>query len=294
MKLLIAFAAVTAAQAVQAEPIPADIAAMIDAAAGDPAQLKTVADIAKKARPGAAAEIDARVAAITAKAEAEKAEKLASQGVFEGWTGQGEIGATNSTGNTKSTGVAIAIGLNKETTHWRHGLKAAVDYQRDNGVTSKDRYFAGYEGNYKFSDRFYAVGTLSWEKDRFAGYDRRFSESLGLGYTVIDSKDFKLSLEGGPALRQTEYITGLSESTFAGRAAANMLWQISDGVALTENFVSFFDSNDTTLQSTTALTAKLIGALSARASFYISNESNPPLGLEKTNTTSRLTLVYSF
>jgi len=65
MRILFAVPALALAvpfAAAHAEPVPASVAAMIDAAAGDPASLKTVADIAKKTNPGSAAEIDAQVA----------------------------------------------------------------------------------------------------------------------------------------------------------------------------------------------------------------------------------------
>ncbi len=294
MKTMLALLSVLAATGVQAAPIPDAVAAMLDAAAGDPAQLKTVADIAKKTNPGSAAEIDGKVAAIT-KAQADAhAEKLAKQSFTEGWSGSGEAGAYTSSGNTSNTGVAVGLGLAKESTHWKHSLAARVDYQRDSGVTSKERYFAGYEGNYKITPRFYALVTLSYEKDRFSGFDRRFSESLGLGYKFIDSEKFKLSGEAGPALRQTSYIDGTSVNGFAGRAAGDFWWQIVDGIAFTEDATVFYDSNNTSFLSLTALTAKLTGKLSARASFQLNTESNPPFGRLKSDKTSRVTLVYSF
>jgi putative salt-induced outer membrane protein len=42
------------------------------------------------------------------------------------------------------------------------------------------------------------------------------------------------------------------------------------------------------------LTVNLIGALSARASYHVQYETNPPLGLDQADTLTRLTLVYSF
>ena len=70
MKLLTAAAilALGAPTAALAEPIPAGVAAMIEAASKDPANLKVVADIAKQTNPGSAAEIDARLGEIAAAA----------------------------------------------------------------------------------------------------------------------------------------------------------------------------------------------------------------------------------
>lgn len=295
-------AALAAPAVAAADPIPAGVASMIEAAAKDPAKLKVVADIAKQTNPASAAEIDARVAEINAAAEAARIEKLSSQTFLEGWTGQGEAGGFVSTGNAEESGLALGLGLKKESLKWRHRVDAIADYRETEGVKTKERYFAGYEGNYKITDRLYAVGALSWEKDVFAGIDRRFAESLGIGYRVIDQKTLHLDVDASVAARQTEYVRpqvsipgkDYSESTIGGRLGGRLVWDINENTSLSEVAVAYIDSRSNTLESTTALTTRLSGSLAARLSFNIRNESDPPLGREQTDTTTRASLVYSF
>jgi len=282
--------------AAHADPIPEKVADMIQAAAasGDPAELATTVKVAKKTNPRSAREIDALVARLQSEADARHRAELAQWGIFDGWKGQGEAGLANSTGNTRSTSLALGLNFARTGLNWDHILTATVDYQRDNGIESKSRYFAGYSTHYKFDDRLYAVGLLSWEGDRFAGFNSRLSESVGLGYAILKSPDMTLSVEAGPALRQTDYIVGGSENSFAGRAAANYVWNILPDLAFTQTVSYYGESRDSTLVSDTGFTVNLIGALSARASYHVQYESNPPLALENTDATSRLTLVYSF
>jgi putative salt-induced outer membrane protein len=277
-----------------AEPIPPPVAAMIDAAAANPDQLKVVADIAKRTNPASAAEIDAKVAAIRADAARAREEKLASQGLFQGWTGNGELGGFISSGNTENRGLAIGINLGKETRRWKHGLRGQVDYQEDQGVTSRERYFAGYEGNWKFSPRGFAVLALSYERDRFTGFAGRYTQALGLGYRLIDGKRLTIALDGGPALRQTRFTTGNSESVLAARAAINGKWQVTSNLSITETATYYADNVNSSLLSLTQLSARLNGRLSARLSLQINNEGNPPPGRENTDSVTRATLVYSF
>ena len=294
MRPIACLAAAALSAAANATPLPPPVAAMIDAAAGDPAALKTVAAIARKSNPGSVAEIDAQVAAINAHAEAARIDKMEHQSFGEGWSGEGSLGAATSSGNTRSSGVAIGVKLAKESLRWKHALAANVDYQRDNGLTSKERYFAGYNGNYKFNERLYAYGLLSWERDRFAGYNRRFSEGLGLGYKVVDTPSVVLAVEGGPALRQTRFTIGTSESSVNGRVAGNLLWNIGPATAFTQTASYFFGGNSNTLNAETALTSKLYDALSVRLSFLLVNESNPQPLRKATDTTTRVALVYGF
>jgi putative salt-induced outer membrane protein len=103
-----------------------------------------------------------------------------------------------------------------------------------------------------------------------------------------------LSVEAGPALRQTKFTSGISDSAFAARAAGNFSWKLNDRMEFTQTGLLYYDRFNTSTQAISALTARLSGALSARASFQFNNESNPPAPLKKTDTVSRLTIVYAF
>jgi putative salt-induced outer membrane protein len=161
-------------------------------------------------------------------------------------------------------------------------------------VTSAERYRASYEGNYKFTPRFFALGLVQWEQDRFAGYFRRFTESFGAGYTIIDTAPFNWRISCGPAFRQTQLVSHVSESETSVRAETSMLWNLTEATVLTEEARVYLGGQDNTYASTTALTTKVLGDLSARTSFDITVESNPPSGIDNTNTITRFTLVYSF
>jgi putative salt-induced outer membrane protein len=279
-----------------AASIPQPIEAMIRAASdsGDAAAMKTTVDLAKKTNPDSANEIDDLVANLAKQTEEKRIAKLKSEGFFEGWTGQGQAGASITTGNTDGRATSVGLKFDKETLDWKHEILANGDYTKQNGITSQNREVASYQGDYKFNDRWYGLGLLSYEHDPFAGFNRRLSESLGVGYNALKTDSMTLGLEVGPAFRQTHYITGESDSSTGARLAANYSWTISPGVVFTENAVYYVQPGDSTMTSTAALTAKIRGALSVQASFLYNHEQHPPLGLDKTDTTTRLSLVYSF
>jgi putative salt-induced outer membrane protein len=276
-----------------AEPIPPAVAAMIDAAA-NPDQLRVVAEIARKTNPNSVAEIDARVAAINTAAAKAREEKLASQRMFQGWTGNGELGGFISSGNTENRGLAIGVNLTKETRRWKHAARGQVDYQEDQGIASRERFFAGYEGHWKFSPRGFAVLALNYERDRFTGFASRFSQALGLGYRLVDSRHLTIALDGGPALRQTLFTTGAQENVLAARAAVNGKWVMSRTLTLSQTATYYADNVNSSLLALSQFNARLNGRLSARLSVQLNNESNPPPGRENTDTVTRATLVYNF
>jgi putative salt-induced outer membrane protein len=281
--------------AAQADPIPPRVLDMILSAAehGDP-ELSVTVKVAKRTNPRSAKEIDALAERLSAENAARARARLMRRSFFEGWKGQGEVGAADSTGNTRSTSVALGLNYARNGLYWDHTLTATVDYARDNGVESKSRYFASYAGHYNVTPRFYTLGLLSWEKDRFAGFDRRFSESIGLGYSVLKTPKASLALEAGPALRQTNYVAGNIENQFAGRTSVNFRWDITPKLTFSEIASFYTETSDSTATSDTGLTAGLIGSLSVRLSYHLQYESSPPPGLAKTDATTRLTLVYDF
>ena len=279
-----------------ADPIPEPIIQIITEAAktGNPATLQTTVNLAKTTNPRSVAEIDALVASLQRQAEETRIARVSSQGFFQGWSGEGEVGASITTGTSKNKTVAVGVNLHKDGLNWRHKLVGIANYVRSDDTTTADRYLASYEGDYKFGPRLFLYGLLQWEQDRFAGFNRRYTESLGAGYTIFDTPQFNWQISGGPALRQTRFITHKSESDTAGHADTIFLWNISAATVFTENLGTYLGGSDNTYYSTTALTTKVMGDISARMSFNVTSESNPPPGIDSTNTITRLTLVYSF
>jgi len=266
---------------------------MIDAAASDPGTLDAVVRVAKKTNPDSAAEIDAQVRQAKVRAEVKKRE-ISQQSFFEGWDGKGEVGGNLSTGNTDQEGLALGLDLEKDAPHWWYTVDTAADIQREDKAVTKERYFVSLASHYKITRRFYVVGVLWGESDRFAGYYSRYSESLGMGYRLIDNSILKLRAEGGPALRQANYIDTGPEQSASFRLAEYLSWKLGYRNDFTQRMVGYLQSGNSTVISSAALTTKLYEALAARASFEVRYESKPPSGRKNTDTTTRVTLVYSF
>ncbi len=249
---------------------------------------------AKKANPDSASEIDALAAASTTRAAAEKIKKAAEAGIFRGWTGRVEVGGGISTGNTVDQRFTGLVDIEKKTPTWEHDLNMTVDLKSEDGETTTARYFLAVSSRRKLTRRLYAVGVLWGESDRFAGYNYRFSEGVGLGYRFIDTPGLQLKAEAGPAIRQAAYISNDYQNTVAARLAGYLGWRLGSNLEFTQSLITYLEDKNSTLLSSTALTTKLQGNISAKASYEVRNEADPPQGRKKTDTTSRVTLVFGF
>ena len=124
---------------------------------------------------------------------------------------------------------------------------------------------ASFQSNWSLQRHLYLCWSASWESNRFSGFDSRASESLGFGYSLVHTPAMTLQLEGGPALRQTDFVTTGPRNTVAGRAAVNYAWSMLSNLKLSENMSYYNENLDGTFTANTALTMGLAGSLSVQA-----------------------------
>lgn len=282
--------------------LPQPVRAMIDAAiaTGDETKVRTVIDLARTTNPDEGAELDrlleayeTQLAAAQADEAASKEQEIRSAGLFENWTGQGELGAFMSSGNADNTGVTASLALTKDGINWRHKLAARADYQESEGVTTREQFLAAYEVNYKINDRLFTYALAQYERDRFQGFSARYSASGGLGYDILTDGP-TLSVKAGPAWRRTELIGGESTSNLAGLGALDFDWEISDNFTFTQDASALIQSGSSTFISDTGLQASVSDAISVRLSYTVEHDTDPPAGAVKTDTLSRITVIYDF
>jgi putative salt-induced outer membrane protein len=277
-----------------AADLPVPVRSMLESAArsGDQAKIDAVVAVAKETNPESIAEIDALVSGIAAELAAKREAELQQAGFFQNWSGSGQLGASVSTGNSETKSFTAGLVMERDGIKWRHRADFLADIVDNDGGADQERILAGYQIDYKFSERMYLLGRFEYERNREAGIKRRFAESIGLGWRAVDSERVKWDLEGGPSLRQTRFDT-FDENSFAFRGASRFAWALSPTTAFT-NDTAFFLESAASINNTTALTTKVFGALSARLSLNLAWEEEPPLGLEDLDTTTRVTLVYDF
>ncbi len=281
------------------EPMRALMETAIDS--GKDADVEAVAKLAKATDPEKAAPIQVLLADYRAQRKREKAaaaaaeyQRLAQAKLWENWKGEGQIGATHSSGNSNATGVNVGLALTRKGIDWNQRLRAQVDYQRTDGRTTLERYLVEYEPQIKIGDRAFAYGFGRWERDEVLGYTARWNVSGGLGYKLLEGERLSLSLKAGPAWRQTDFVDGYSDTELTALAGLDFGWQLSPTLRLTQVASTIVGESNMSTSSLTSLNAKLTGALSARIAYSAEIDTRPPPGIENVDTLTRFTLVYGF
>ncbi|MEG3164158.1 DUF481 domain-containing protein [Sphingomonas sp. PB2P19] len=276
--------------------IPENIRAMLDAAleSGNEADVSTIVKYARAADPLSGDAVLAIAEKWKADRAAQRTAVIRQASFLDLWRGRAEVGGYLTTGNSDTAGGSAILDLTREGLRWRQKFRAQADYQSNQNVTVREHYLASYEPNFKIDDRAYVYGAAQYESDRFLGYNNRYSTSVGAGYSLLKTARTKLDLELGPAYRYTQFTDMVVQSSVAARGTVDFSWRITNGLSVSQIASAYVQQDNSTVSGTTAVTAKLIGPLSAALSYNFQYESTPPVGSVSTDTTSRASLVYSF
>ena len=297
------FLAAAAATPAAPAPLPADVRAVVEAAiaSGDAAGINAVVRFTIAAHPGAEAEVRAlhrtfldRRTAETRRQESERLERLAEAGVLDNWDGQVEVGAVRATGSSDHLGLFAALNGQRTGIDWTHRLEARAELQESQGVRTVERIGASWKPRRRFGDRLYGYGLAQYERDPFVGFDGRYTAALGAGYRLVQGRDLRLELEGGPSFRSIDSTTGEDYSSLGARASLDFAWKVAPQVEVKQSGTLTVEELNGSGRATTSLDSRLLGPLRMRLSYELRYEEDVLRSIEKLDTTSRATLVVDF
>jgi putative salt-induced outer membrane protein len=216
-------------------------------------------------------------------------------GITDGWTGEAALTGSKTTGNTDTTDVGLGLNLEKSADVWRHKFKASADYGESADIKNKQRFVLGYQIDRDINERLYAYANADYFQDDFGAFQTGYFAGGGLGYKLVLPDPLKWDVEGGLGYRsqETQGPISVTENELAFRGASNIDYIFNDNVSLYNNTELLYSASDTYIWNETGITAQLMGNLAARASFRIDNHSNVPVGREKTDTITRVGVVYT-
>lgn len=216
-------------------------------------------------------------------------------GIADGWSGEAALTGSKTTGNTETTDVGLGLNLVKSDDVWRHKFKGSVDYGKTSGIKDKQRFALGYQIDRDINERLYAYGNADYFQDDFGAFESGYFVGTGLGYKLVLPDPLKWDVEAGLGLRsqKTQELVPVKTEELAGRLASNIDYDFNDNVSLYNYSELLYSSSDTYIWNETGITAQLMGNLAARASFRIDNHSDVPVGREKTDTITRVGVVYT-
>jgi putative salt-induced outer membrane protein len=212
----------------------------------------------------------------------------------EGFFGAVSIGYLANTGNTDSASLNAKTSFGYVVDPWRHALMLRAVKGSTDGVATAEEYEAAEQTDYTFSKNNYVYGAFNYSTNRFAGYDRRSTEVVGYGRRVLDTDAHTLDLQIGAGARQTRLTDDTKRNEAIVQLAGAYLWDFSDNANFSQQIKVEDGSDNTFSESITAVTANLTGDLALSVSYTVKHNSDVPVGTEKTDTATAVSVIYGF
>lgn len=212
----------------------------------------------------------------------------------EGFSGHAGLGFIATSGNSESESVNGNFDLWWNYKPWSHSLSGVVIRSSSSGVTTADATGLGWKSRYALNENDYLFGLLAWDKDEFSAYDQQVREAVGYGRHFLNTEKHVLSGEIGIGARQSDLRDGTSESGTIYYLGGDYRWAISESSSFTQAISVEHGSDNTYVESNTALSAKVRTNLALVLSFTVKNNSDVLPGTEKTDTFTTISLDYAF
>jgi len=197
-----------------------------------------------------------------------------------------DVGYVAVSGNTEVTtfNAGEKFTQARERLSLEQGLALVYSKQADSLTTNSLR--ANARGDFKI-DRLLAVFTgVTFDRNRFAGIERRFEESLGITARVIGAPNDTMRVEGGGTFTQQVGTDGVQQNFPSARAAINYrhgFTAASYFTQIVEYMPNMKESEDWRINTESAVVAPLSARIGIKISYVIRYDNLPQLGFLTTD-----------
>jgi putative salt-induced outer membrane protein len=202
------------------------------------------------------------------------------------WELTGDVGFVNTAGNSDVT----TLNIGEKVTHNRGNITVkqhfALLYGRTDGTTTTSQWRTGVRGDVALSTRLAVFGLAGFDRNRFAGIDRRFEEGVGLAFKVLATERSKLDFETGLSMIQQRSTLDVTDNFTAARAASIFQYNFKPTAYFLQSIEvlpNLEETDDLRVNTETALVAPLSRRLAIKISYVIRYDKLPEPGFEKTD-----------
>jgi len=197
-----------------------------------------------------------------------------------------DLGFVNAAGNTSVTTFNLGEALTHTSGSWKLQQSLGALYGKTEGEKSAEQFQAGVRADYSLSERVSLYGRAGWDRNQFAGINRRFEEGVGLAMKLVAGERDALSVEAGLGATQQVNTSEESSNFLAGRAAALYKHSLAEKAFVQQalEFIPNFDvSDDYRIFSETSLVAPLSSAIALKVAYVVRLDNLPEPGFKKTD-----------
>jgi putative salt-induced outer membrane protein len=212
-------------------------------------------------------------------------------------TGTVDFGFVSATGNTDVTTISLGDKMVASRGPWTLTQVFAQVYGKTSGVESANQLRANIRAERTLVDGIGGFAAVQYERNAFAGFNRRTDQFLGLRWRAIEDSSDALTFDGGGVLTQQENTDGARKSTRSARGAVAYKHIFKPGTFFAQGVEYVPDLEEPgvyRLNSETAAVAPLSSRISMKIGYVFQFNSRPPTGFGTTDRVFTSGLQVSF
>ena len=211
------------------------------------------------------------------------------------WTGKGEVGLVQASGNTQSSTLDAKLNVNDTWGDWKEVIDLSALHASSNNTETAQRYIADAQTNYALNPRAFWFGNAEYRDDDFSGFTYQINLTTGVGYKLIDSKTEKLAAQIGVGYGKLEYkTTGETKSNGVLTGGLDYENALTETTKLVDKFGYTGGSANQLVHNFIGLEVKMSTSLALSVGFDVQRNSNPPAPKKTTDELTTVNLVFGF
>ncbi len=205
-----------------------------------------------------------------------------------------EFGAIVTSGNSKDQNIKFKGTVDWDRGDWIYGFSSDGFRSSKNSELNAQRLYHVGRIGYTINDFSFVNARVSYEDDRFSGFDNQSDFSVNYGRNLLrSSSTMTLAVNFGLGMRRSEQ-NGLASDEAIGRLEGNYVWNLSETASFTQDFSLDSGSDSSIVRSESGIQSQIMDNLSLRFSVKLKHQTEVPFGRAKTDTETAATLVLSF
>lgn len=202
-----------------------------------------------------------------------------------------ELGAIFTSGNTEDQNIKFKSNVVWVQEAWEYGFSIDGFRSSKQDVLAAQRIYSVGSATYNMNEDSFILNRLAHEDDRFSGYDSQSDFSVSYGQNLLRNRenlDWNYTIGAGMRYSRTPI-----ENTKEGiiRLATEVRWNVSDNALFIQNLSIESGKESSISRSESSIQTDIMDNLSMKFSIKIKNQSKVPLGREKTDTETSVTLL---
>jgi len=198
----------------------------------------------------------------------------------------GTVGLVNTAGNSNVTTVNVGDRIDYKAGAWGLTQLFNVVYGRNEGVTNTSIWGASLRGDRKVGPKLAIYALAGWDRNTFAGVDRRWEEGVGLLSHLLAQPKNVLDGEVGISFVQQLSTLGVHDDFPSARVASmykHLFTQNAYFLQSVELLPDLQTSKNLRFNTETGLVAPISSHIGLKISYVIKYDNLPEPGFEKTD-----------